>query len=386
MEVASQRDAHALVVASRLDLRERIRKQTAFRINTCRSYSMGSSLTARDVGFDLPGTTQLGYYRALLTRFAGEKELTHEWWIQQRKAHGVGARDSRSDHAIVLVHFPEFASYYPATEITDDEIVDGAVEELSRWVASPGTDYHTTKLLRKMQRDLVSPQGELTDTLQRYWTAGSTWKESDADNGASSGQTVNLIDPRAQKRIEDLAEGNDVEDAEQIFGTYAARVAMLAMRHYGPIYGLYWFCERFFLKRKYSDVLRILGGSENVLGVTEFERVKKHMTRNLPIMHEQMLRIIAADPVLADVIGQQHTPRPTEIPSDPARKLAAEEREKSKARNYRKLCEKLSTPHRSWLDAQTQAVKDHWITRFRGVVAKGMGWSALVADMQEASR
>ena len=81
MSLASPREVHALAVASRRDLRDRVKKQASFRINTCRSHSKGSSLTEREVSTDLPGTTQLGFYRALMTRFGAEKLLTKEWWI-----------------------------------------------------------------------------------------------------------------------------------------------------------------------------------------------------------------------------------------------------------------------------------------------------------------
>lgn len=383
MPALSAREAHAASVASRPDLRTRLREAATRRIATCRSRTVSDSLTQHEISADLPGNLQLGFYRALMQRFVAERGIGADWWLAQRQQFAKNGRDRSRDPDILLAAFPEFATYYPAEPLTDDEIIQGGVEELSRWIASPGSDFYISEMERRHSRAALAtgvPEVEVGNSGMGALTVRG--KSSASGKSAAKQVVSDFVDRTSLEYIDEIVEGNATGDESKIFGKYMNRAAVIAMREYGPTVGVYWFCEHFFLQKKYSDVLRILGGTEEELGQTEFERVKKHMTRNLPVVTTRMMTLLAADPVMQELKERLPVKRKPPTESRAAHVVALKaERKASEARLYVRLLRKLREDGMqdaaAWLDSQREDIQARWLRRYQSIGHNSVKWLSL---------
>jgi hypothetical protein len=357
MSSRQQREAHAAALALRTDLEDRVQLAGAHRLNTCRAIAHSDSLSHQEVARDLPGTIQLGFNRALVTRFETEREITTDWWVEKRQLHAKHGQDRANDHLILNTYYPEFEEYYPVVAITDDEIVIGTVDELTRWVSAPGTDYHQTNAEQRLLRAGLS-----TETEVGAISHGANHPRY------SDGSVSDYRDRHAHQRIDLILDGNDPEDDSMIFGKYGNRIGVLAMREYGPVYALYWICERFFFQKRYSDVLRIVGGTEEQLGIREFERVKRHMARNFPAMTAHMIEILRNDPIMAEMRIERVDLNG--LQAETHRREVSDERKLSDQRAWRAMLRRIQNEPTlagcaEWLQHQSAQTQERWVVRFR---------------------
>lgn len=266
------------------------------RINTVRRTIGYIHLTNEDLFGYAQSAVAFGFYRALLTPFAAERGLDDDWWTEQRREHARSSKDRTADLDIIVAAFPEFACYFPERGVTDEEVLAAAKIEFRDAIAAPGSDYHdfTTKLRTRSQ--VASNFPVLTANRVGRPNARS---KSTSPRGTqfhyTDGAEPDYIDADAQSRTENVDTYDLLEDDRDIFGPVVTRAMQVALREYGPS-ALHWLNDLLFFPKKYSDNLRSVGQSEEVLGKSEFERVKRDMVRKIPEIHARMLELLRDDP------------------------------------------------------------------------------------------
>lgn len=275
--------------ARRKALVEKLHRRSLVRINRIRKTVGYASLPNEEVRVSLETAVALGLNRALLNRFSKEKGLDADWWRDKRRAHAKTAKDRTQDFHIISLYYPEFKDYSPAEEPTDNEIVDAAESELYDLLAAPGTDYHQTAMqIYKTERfdgDLRISAIPYVNEHRVDWVA---WSDE---------LRVEVVDDKAQERVEQSLIYSMLNDGRNIFGPGLTRVATLAIRHFGRG-GLFWLAEWLFFPGRYTELLRVIGLDEETLGKTKFEAIKRDMVRKLPQTHADMMEILRNDPVI----------------------------------------------------------------------------------------
>lgn len=304
------------------------------RISTVRKTVGYGQLTNDDLNGLAKSAIALGFYRALVNRFSEEHDITTEWWIEKRRLHARNGKDRTEDLSIITVYYPEFVSYYPAVALTEIEVFAAAKIEFRDSIASPGSDYHQRETESRHWR-----QGISSDTpVQPVHTLLRTDRR-DIASWAPDFWAPDFLDPEAHSRVENIFARRIDEDDSNIFGPIVTRAVQLALREYGPS-AMHWLNDLIFFPKKYTDNLRSIGQTEEMLGKAEFERVKRDMIRKLPEMHAHMLEVMRNDPEIQRLraLLSDEVQSPTVQKSKPAPSAIAHERSQYQQR----MCQKIS--------------------------------------------
>jgi hypothetical protein len=342
--VLTQQEAAAHVVG-RSDLLSKLANITSYRTYRVRK-TVGSLLDDDEVKTSLHTALGTGFFRALLVRFCEDHGLTKEWWIAARNKYERHGKDRTHDLEIILKERPDFRDY--VVDLSDAELLDAAKLEYRDSIAAIGTDYHQMEsqrqnadnygevLMLKRPRDLaeMSPVAfhNPTQTILLDATEGE----------------VDFVDPTAQDRVENVLVHRLMDDENNPLGPIVTQVAVLALREYGPG-GLFWLVETLFLPKRYTDVLRVMAGTEEELGAKEFDRVRRDMVRKLPDIHTRMLSIIRTDPAFTALVEMIDASRtlPLRAPkapvSRPLQSVVAQERARFAKRHWPRLKARLSS-------------------------------------------
>jgi hypothetical protein len=380
-------------------LLKQLRGAVRHRINTVRKVISRAALPDEDIEQYLQSALAFGLYRVLINRFSLLRGLDDAWWIAARRKHGCTGKDRTHDHDIIVAEFPDFGSYVPHIPVPDEEVVRAAAQEFRDLIAGVGTDYHQEEMQRKQARVGLVPLA----------TAGRASAKLDARQ-FRHGPRVSPFDPEAvalpiadydsMDRVENAEFHRLMEDERNIFGPGVTRVMEIAVREYGAPAAIFWLTEWLFFPRRYSEVLRIAGLTEEELGAKEFERIKRDMVRKLPEMHARMLSILHTDPELRMLCGfdgerAQRTVGRVEQPAPGSSEMRAaieREREHYVARLRSKMF---------WRIAQDRACSDHLATIEKTEAGKGMTdllsafqrtmldearWPAFVRDVCKAAK
>lgn len=293
------------------------------RINTVRNVTGIERLPNDAIEKLARSSLAFGFYRALLDRFSAEHGLTEAWWREKRKEHARNGRDRTDDLAVIRVYYPEFDHYYPTAPLTDAEVVDAALPEFRDQIAGRGTDYYEIETQRAKRRRGIQETEAWTVVPPPHGT----------DNGTPSslgGMEPDIIDPAAQRRVEDVMDYLITEDDSHVLGPAVTRALELAQRHYGPS-AMYWLADAILFSKRYTEMLRVMGGTEQEMGLKEFERVKRDMVRKIPVMNERMLEILRTDPemnALREILHADVIAAAAKIPEPP------------EARQKREICQR----------------------------------------------
>ena len=271
--------------ATRTDLQRSVIALSFNRISRVRRSTSFASLPTDE----LPGLARsalaFGVYRALIERFSLEQGLSHDWWVEQRRQHSRNGKDRQNDFDIILQAYPEFSSYIPSIPLTDDEVLKAAKVEFRDAIAAPGTSYHEQEVWTRRRRDGTS-------------VSDSTFKVVSHDAKGRIGDYpdhLDIMDPDAHKRVENFFLTQLQEDDRHVLGPAMTRVTAIALSEYGPS-GMFWLVEWLYLPKKYTELLRIMGQTEEEMGKQRFEAVKRDMVRKLPQVHARMMELLRNDP------------------------------------------------------------------------------------------
>jgi hypothetical protein len=319
-----KQQAAAEAFARRKDLIDRVKHESRSRINRVRITVGYPRLPREDVNDFALSALGLGYYRALIRKFSTTNGLSDEWWSLKRREFADHGKDRSADLAIILSTHQEFADFH--VPLTDDEVVKAAKIEFRDMIASAGTDYHQIEACRKAS-------GRMTHPI--------------AVGDAPDPATRELTDDTAQDAVENFALHKLMNDDNHPLGPMITRMATIAVREFGRN-GLFWLVERMFLPTRYTEVTRALVGSEEEVGLKEFERVKRDMSRKLPEVHSYMVEILRDDEEmegLLDLMWSDSTST-SRIPSigstiNVTKPDISDERERSRERNRTKLIDRL---------------------------------------------
>lgn len=283
----------AAAFALRDDLKKRLLHESKIRVSRVRKTTRHiGGVTKKELDGLATSALAFGFYRALMQRFSDEHDLSPDWWRAQRRVYGRNAKDRTPDHDIIETCCPAFANYYPVSPLTDEEVFAAAKLEFYDLLAAPGTDYHDREAQNRIIRNHESSLGDLH--LQRVaQRAPVDWDVAqDIDR---FGRLYQFIDLTAEDRLDDLDLKLYLESEENVLGPAFTHVATLAIQEYGEG-GLFWLLEWLFFPKRYSDLLRTIGLSEDELGQKEFERIKRDMVRKLPEIHARMMGLLREDP------------------------------------------------------------------------------------------
>lgn len=336
--------SEAAAYAQRPDLTRKIVKQSARRISTVRKIITIDRLPTEE----LPGLAQsalsFGFYRALLNRFIVERGIREEWWKAQRREHAKTSKDRTNDLAIIKMHYPEFSDYYPEIPLTEDEVIEAALLEFRDMIAGPGTEYHELESQRAKVRSGVSlweSDGSTRPVATGARRDGGVGVSGDVHGGSQHARYLSdflqsdLTDMHAQERVENVVEYALIENEDDLLGPAVTRAVEIALRDYGQS-GLYWLAELLMFPKKYTEMLRALGGDEQALGLKEFERIKRDMVRKLPDINERMLDLLRRDPemdALREILHRDVIVPNAKVPDSP-HTLAAREVYSSERAGY----------------------------------------------------
>jgi hypothetical protein len=288
---ALAQETAASTFARRRDLLRRIVKESRFRTNRVRQTVGYYRLPDEDVKSYAVSALGYGFYRALIEKFSVEKRLSSDWWTEQRRAHAKNGKDKSADLKIVLDNYPEFASYY--VELTDNEVVEAAKIEFYDMIAGVGTDYHQQEAQRK--NGTTSGDVVMLSRTERGGFGAVSIPDAKAVVLDAEAGDIDFVDPTAQDKVENVVLYELMNDDNDVLGPIITRIASIAFDHFEEA-GLFWLVERMFLPTRFTEVLRAIGGNEEELGKTEFERIKKDMSRKLPVISEKMKELLADDP------------------------------------------------------------------------------------------
>lgn len=331
-------EAAANAFANRDDLVRRILKEMRYRTYRVRATIGYDRLPDNELADYALSALGFGFYRALIEKFSAERGLNTDWWTEQRRETAGHGKDRTSDLQIILANFDDFTSFY--VPLTDDEVVAAAKIEMYDMIAAAGTDYHQMEEQRKHTKggELITAPGQHV----RGHIQGSLDSPDiaplvlDLETG-----DVDFIDPEAQEDVENVIIRSMLTDERDPLGPVITRVAAVAIREYGTN-GLFWLLERVFLPTRYSEVLRAVGGNEEELGKTEFERIKRDMVRKLPEVHERMMTILRDDPDMQELRDLLWTKRAVAAPVDARQhQTVTQERERYIERHRTRLLRRL---------------------------------------------
>lgn len=288
--------------AARPDLLAALKARCNRRLAVVRRSLGGGALGVDEVAPFYASALAFGYYRALIERFSEVHGLTDGWWLAHRRAHGGHGRDRTLDFEIIVAEFPDFPTFVPAVPITDDDVLDAAAREFRDLVAARGTEYAALK---------YEDRSAAMRTSEQWGGAKLSFDDNDA-------MAEEFVDPTAHLEVEEVILQRMTQQDQDVLGAEVTRVCSLALQSFGPN-GLFWLLEWLFLPKKYAEILRILGQNEATLGATEFERVRRDMTRKLPEVEAHMLALLRDDPAILALRerlrGAAPTPAPPESPT-----------------------------------------------------------------------
>lgn len=304
--------------------KNRLLTESRRRIARIRRTISEDALTADDANDLAYSALAFGYLRARIDRFSSEKGLTHDWWVEQRRATGSRGTDRSRDFDIILATHPEFRKFDPA--ITEEEFLDAAKDEFRDLIAAPGTDYHQIETQGRQRREgksldvgvlVVDRRGEVADLHDdvRQWIGNTNQTVATmVEDGR-----FDFMDPEAHLKIEDAVLGQIADDDRHILGPAISRALSVAMEVFGSN-GAFWLLEYLYLPKKYTEILRVLGYDEAVLGKKEFERIKRDMSRKLPDVEAYMLEALKYEPAIHErrAFLRYTGEMPAPIPESPA--------------------------------------------------------------------
>lgn len=338
---APAQESAAVAFANRTDLVRRIIKESQYRTFRVRATVGYDRLPDNELAEYALSALGHGFYRALIEKFSDTRKLTPQWWAEHRRAATGHGKDRTADLSIIVEQFPEFREFY--VTLTDDEVVQAAKVEFYDMIAAVGTDYHQIEAQRKH-----NGAGDAIVLSQKSLKHSTTVPAGlpdvqaillDAESGS-----VDFMDPTAQDAVENVLALSALNDERDPLGPVVTRVATIALREYGTN-GLFWLLERLFLPTRFTEVLRAIGGNEEELGKSEFERIKRDMVRKLPEVHERMMMLLRDDP---DMLQLREMVWATAKPSSPAptsigHAVATKERERYVERHRAGLLRRLQS-------------------------------------------
>jgi hypothetical protein len=209
----------------------------------------------REVGYhnfpseDLPAEAvaawALGYTRASYTHYSREVQgWSDEDWRVRRKEFGTRRRDASRDFEVAVAHFGREVLMEYAPVLTAEEVTAAAVTEFRQIFTGPGTVF--------------------SDSRKR--------------NGADC-----LTAPAPQyTSVAEVGELDYANYDEQPFGPVMEEIIVAAAPVIGMSRAFYWAFERTVFPKKYAELLRFFGHTEEEVGEKEFGSQKRQLARTLP--------------------------------------------------------------------------------------------------------